>query len=169
MIAAEAILRQTAAFLAAPEPVRLRTTLAAGPCAESGARMQVKAVAERVIPQVDRIGGAIAQVSVFLNPDARGLFIDNHGAPPKLTGEIAGYPIYNGWVLITKDGRLPCISQDAGVAPDPTFPDFHDPNRIQVIAVHFSFEFDPRDTARRQWGQQTRETFDWAALARLLK
>src|SRR5262249_58258346 len=124
MIAAEAILKQDAAFMAAPEPVRMRTSLAAGPYNESGASLHVKAVPERkmdgtriwgdqctVIPQIDRIGGGIGQVSVFLNPDARGLFIGHGGAPPQLTGHVGGYPEYNGWVLITKDGRLPWLPQ----------------------------------------------------------
>src|SRR5262249_5407535 len=125
---------------------------------------------------LDRIGGSIGQVSIFLNPDPRGLFIDPVGNPPKQTGTVGGYPEYNGWVLITKDGRLPWIPQSpdearvpGGVKPDPAFPDFHDPNRVQVIAVYFSFDADPRHTGRHTWGQQTKDTFDWQALAQLLK
>lgn len=64
-----------------------------------------------VIPQVDRIGGAIAQVSVFFNTDARSQFISATGEAPKLTGRVAGYPEYNHWVVITKDNRLPWIPQ----------------------------------------------------------
>ena len=64
-----------------------------------------------VIPQIDRIGGAIAQISIFFNQDARGQFISPVGDGPKLTGTVAGYPEYNGWVLITKDRRLPWIPQ----------------------------------------------------------
>jgi len=44
---------------------------------------------------------------------------------------------------------------------DRRLPDFHDPNRIQVIAVYFS--------VAGQWGRQTKDTFDWPALAALLK
>ncbi len=124
MLAAEALLRGNAAFMAATEPVRYRTSLSAGPFEESGARMHVKAVAERkqdgsrvwagttgceVIPQVDRIGGSIAQVSVFFNTN--GPFVNEAGVPPVRTGELAGYPEYNGWVLITKDGRLPWLPE----------------------------------------------------------
>ena len=124
MLAAEDLLKKNAAFLAAPQPVRFRTSLSAGPQDDSGARMHVKAVAERktdgtrvwstgceVIPQVDRIGGAIAQISVFINNDARGVFINPVGDVPSLTGTVAGYPEYNGWVLITKDKRLPWVPQ----------------------------------------------------------
>ncbi len=122
MLAAEGLLRGNAAFMAATEPVRYRTSLSAGPFEESGARMHVKAVAERkqdgsrvwagttgceVIPQVDRIGGAIAQVSVFFNTN--GPFVNESGVPPVRTGELGGYPEYNGWVLITKNGRLPWL------------------------------------------------------------
>lgn len=124
MLAAEALLRGNAAFMAATEPVRYRTSLSAGPFEESGARLHIKAVAERkqdgtrvwqgttgceVIPQVDRIGGAIAQVSVFFNTN--GPFVNEAGTPPVRTGELAGYPEYNGWVLITKDGRLPWLPE----------------------------------------------------------
>jgi hypothetical protein len=62
-----------------------------------------------VIPQVDRIGGAIAQISIFFNQDAREQFISPAGEAPKLTGTVAAYPEYNGWVLITKDKRLPWV------------------------------------------------------------
>jgi hypothetical protein len=124
MLAAEELLKKNAAFLAAPQPVRFRTSLSAGPSNESGARMHVKAVPERkadgtrvwstgceVIPQIDRIGGAIAQISFAINNDARGQFIDQIGEVPKLTGTVAGYPEYNGSVLVTKDNRLPWIPQ----------------------------------------------------------
>ena len=120
MGAAENVLKQNAAFLAPLEPVRWRSSMSAGPSAEGGARIHVKVVPERkldgtrlwaadcgVIPQVDRIGGAISQISVFFNVDPRGHLIGATGAPPKLTGRVAGYPEYEHWVLITKDGRLP--------------------------------------------------------------
>jgi alpha-tubulin suppressor-like RCC1 family protein len=121
MLAAEDLLKKNAALLAAPQPVRWRTSLSSD---DGGARMHVKAVPERkidgsrlwsagceVIPQVDRIGGAIAQISIFVNPDARGSFISPAGDAPKLTGTVGGYPEYDGWVLITKDQRLPWIPQ----------------------------------------------------------
>ncbi len=124
MLAAEDLLKKNAAFMAAPQPVRYRTSLSAGPSDDGGARMHVKAVPERktdgtrvwstgceVIPQVDRIGGAIAQISIFFNQDARGQFINPVGDVPKLTGTVAGYPEYEGWVLITKDKRLPWLPQ----------------------------------------------------------
>ena len=124
MLAAEALLQKNAAFMAAPTAVRYRTSLSAGPSADGGARIHVKVVPERkidgtrlwtgdcgVIPQVDRIGGAIFQVSVFFNVDARGPMIGPTGLGPKQTGTVAGHPEYNKWVLITKDGRLPWIPQ----------------------------------------------------------
>ena len=124
MLSAEELLKKNAAFMAAPQPSRFRTSLSAGPSDEGGARMHVKVVPERkndgtrvwstgceVIPQIDRIGGAIAQISIFFNHDARGQFINAIGEPPKLTGTVAGYPEYNGWVVITKDKRLPWIPQ----------------------------------------------------------
>ncbi len=196
MLSAEAIVKADAAFLAAPEPIRLRTTLAAGPYAESGARMHIKAVAERkndgtrvwgegcdVIPQLDRIGGAIAQVAIFFNPDPR-MFFGAGGAAPKQTGMVGRYPEYDGWVFLTRDGRLPWIAKVAGdggasvapglakasgLTPDPSFPDFREPNRIQVIAVSFSRDPDPQRTERRAWQQRAKDALDWDALAALLK
>jgi hypothetical protein len=125
LVTAEGILKNNAAWMAAPEPVRMRATLAAGPMDESGAQLHVKAVHERkadgtrvwgtgeceVIPQVDRIGGSIAQISVFFNEDARVHFVGPTGDAPKLTGKVGGFPEYNNWVLITKDGRLLWIPQ----------------------------------------------------------
>ena len=123
MLTAETLLKQNAAFMSAPVPVRMRASMSAGPGRDSGARLHVKAVPERkpdgtrlwskeceVIPQVDRIGGAMTQISVFFNTGADGLFLNNgKGEAPRLTGRFGGYPEYNGWVLITKDGRLPWI------------------------------------------------------------
>jgi alpha-tubulin suppressor-like RCC1 family protein len=124
MLTAEDLLKQNAAFLAAPQPVRFRTSMSSGPLDDAGARMHIKAVPERkidgtrlwstgceVIPQIDRIGGALAQISVFFNQDARASFISPVGNAPKPTGTVAGYPEYDGWVLITKDKRLPWIPQ----------------------------------------------------------
>lgn len=124
MLAGEALLKGNAAFLAAPQPVRLRTSLSAGPLDGAGARMHVKAVPERksdgtrlwttgcdVIPQIDRIGGAIAQISIFFNQEIRGHLISPVGEAPKRTGTVAGFPEFNGWVLITKDGKLPWLPQ----------------------------------------------------------
>jgi len=124
LLTAEGLFKKDAGLLAAPEPVRFRTGLSIGPLNDSGGMMHIKAVAEKkkdgfrvwtgdcdVIPQIDRIGGSIGQVSVFINVDARVEFIGAGGEPPKLTGHVAGYPEYNNWVVITKDGRLPWIPQ----------------------------------------------------------
>lgn len=124
MRSAEAILKRNDAFLAAPDPVRMRSTLTAGPIAASGGGLIVKSVPERkpdgtriwtgecdVIPQIDRIGGPIGFVSMVFNPDPRGHFISHTGDAPKLTGHVAGYPVYNGWMVMTKANRLPWIPQ----------------------------------------------------------
>ena len=123
MLVAEDLLKKNAAFMAAPVPVRYRTSLSAGPTDDS-ASIHIKVVPERkidgtrlwtgecgVIPQIDRIGGAISQISVFFNIAARGPMISPTGLGPKRTGTVAGYPEYNNWVLITKDGRVPWIPQ----------------------------------------------------------
>ena len=122
LLAAEALLRNNAAFMASPQPSRFRTSISTGPPDDAGARMHIKVVPERkpdgtrlwsagcdVIPQIDRIGGAIAQVSIFFNQ--QGQFISPVGTVAKRTGTVAGHPEYEGWVLITKDGRVPWIPE----------------------------------------------------------
>jgi hypothetical protein len=120
MLAAEEIIRKNTAFLTAPEVVRMRTTVSVGPRALNGARLQVSAYPEtsdvgsqvwtgtcEVIPQADIIDASVGQVDVFFNTDVRDAFFGAAGL--KLTGHVAGYPEYNGWVVMTKDGRLPWI------------------------------------------------------------
>jgi hypothetical protein len=124
LLAIEELFRKNPAFMNAPEPSRWRTTIAAGPQNESGAQLHIKVVHERkadgtrvwtgecdVIPQVDRIGGAIAQMSIYINEDPRGRFIGPVGEAPKRTGTVAGFPEYNGAVYITKDNRVSWIPQ----------------------------------------------------------
>ena len=123
VLAAEHIVKSNKAFLEAPAPVRFRSSVSAGPGDNSGAGIHIKAAPERapsrlrlwtgecgVIPQIDRVGGAIAQISIFFNR-ANEQFVSQIGEGPKLTGKVGGYPEYNNWVLITKDGRLPWIPQ----------------------------------------------------------
>ena len=52
---------------------------------------------------------------------------------------------------------------------DPRFPNYAEPNRIQMIAVAFSMDSAPKPTPRSLWQQKVKETFDFAALAALLK
>ena len=52
---------------------------------------------------------------------------------------------------------------------DPTFPNFSDPNRIQLITILFSETPDPRAVEIRAWERRMKETFDFAGLAALLK
>ncbi len=56
-----------------------------------------------------------------------------------------------------------------GVKPDPSFPDPKQPNRIQAIAIIFSQDPDPKQVERRAWQQKVKDTFDFAALAALIK
>ncbi len=123
VLAAENILRSNKAYLDTPVPVRFRSAASVGPNDNSGAGIHIKAAPERtsnrtrlwtgdcgVIPQIDRIGGAIGQISIFFNR-AGEQFVSQTGEGPKLTGQAGGYPEYNNWVVITKDGRLPWIPQ----------------------------------------------------------
>ena len=123
MMEAEKIIRATPAFLDTPEPVRMRTTIAAGPYDPAGARLLVRAYPEKstvgiqiwtgkceVIPQAERVAASIGQIDVFFNYGIQDTFLAD-GAVPKKTGEVAGFPEYNHWIVITKNGRLPWIPQ----------------------------------------------------------
>lgn len=119
MLSVEAMFKNHAAFIAAPVPVRFRTSIS---ISEGTGRMHIKAVPERkadgtrlwiagceVIPQLDRIGGAIGQLSIFFNSNES--LINAAGTAPALTGSIGAFPEYGGWVVISKGGRLPWIPQ----------------------------------------------------------
>jgi hypothetical protein len=123
MMEAEKIVRATPEFLDTPEPVRMRTTIAAGPYDPAGARILIRAYPQKstvgiqiwtgkceVIPQAERVAASIGQVDVFFNYAVTDTFLGD-GEVPKRTGDVAGYPEYNHWVVITKNGRLPWIPQ----------------------------------------------------------
>jgi hypothetical protein len=59
--------------------------------------------------------------------------------------------------------------QAISVKPDPTFPNFAEPNRIQLIAIQFSETPDPKAVELRAWQQRVKQAFDFAGLAMLLK
>lgn len=117
----EALIRANAAYLAPPEPVRMRATYAAGPYAATGARVFVRAYPEKstvglqiwtgqcnVIPQSERVAASIGQIDIFFN---RGMEDLTLRGGLKLTGHVAGYPEYNNWIVITKNGRLPWLPE----------------------------------------------------------
>lgn len=119
---AEQVIRRNNAYLAPPEPVRMRTTVSAGPDHPSGARLYVRAYPEKstvgiqvwsgvcdVIPQAERIAASIGQIDVFFNIDVRQMFLQT--GVPRFEGMVGGYPRYSGWVVVTRDGRLPWIPQ----------------------------------------------------------
>jgi len=118
---AEEIIRRNKAFLEVPEPVRMRTSTAAGPYHPSGARLFVRAYPEKtgsiqiwsggcgIIPQAERVAASIGQIDVFFNIDVKEMFLQT--GVPRFEGMVGGYPRYSGWVVITKGGRLPWIPQ----------------------------------------------------------
>jgi hypothetical protein len=123
VLAAERVVKSNKAYLDTPVPVRFRSSVSAGPGDNGGAAIHIKAAPERtpgrlrlwtgecgVIPQIDRVGGAIGQISIFFNR-AGEQFVSPNGDGPKLTGKAGGYPEYNNWVVITENGRLPWIPQ----------------------------------------------------------
>lgn len=123
MEAAEAIIKRSTDFMNPPVPVRMRTTMAAGPLELWNSRLFVRAYPKQtsvgirlwegecgVIPQADRVAGSDGEVAVFFNYVHRQMFLDTFGKFER-TGTVAGYPEYGGWVLLTKDGRVPWIPQ----------------------------------------------------------
>ena len=126
MTAVETLLRQSPEFVNSPVPVRVRTTMGARFRDSLTSRLIVRAYPEKfslgialwqgdcgLIPQVDRVSETFGQVSVFFNDLSKEMFL-NENEMPKLTGTIGGYPEYSGWVIISKDGRLPWIPQTLG-------------------------------------------------------
>lgn len=124
VLAAEAIIRKDQAYLDAHLPVRMRTMVAIGPTVFTAARMFVNAYPERsinndrlwrgqcdVIEQADRIDSAVGQIGVFINPDARSMMAPGATFMPTYEGMVNGFPRYNGWVYISRDGRLPWIPE----------------------------------------------------------
>jgi hypothetical protein len=124
----EGIIRRNAAYQAPPEPVRMRTTIAAGPSETGGARIFVRAyppvqttaniqiwTKDRcdVIPQAERVAASVGQVYAFVNYSVQEQFLQGDEVP-EYQGEVAGYPVYNGWVVMTRDHRLPWIPQTLG-------------------------------------------------------
>ena len=123
LLAIESIIRGNAAYLVAPEPVRMRTTISSAPSENLGAQIFVRAYPEKqgtiqvwtkdrcdVIPQAERVVASVGQIYVFINYDVQEQFLAQNGVP-KYEGEYAGYPIYNNWIVMTKDRRLPWIPQ----------------------------------------------------------
>jgi hypothetical protein len=125
LLAIEDVIRRNTEYQTPPEPVRMRTTIAAGPSETGGARIFVRAyppvqttaniqiwTRDRcdVIPQAERVAASVGQVYAFVNYSVHEQFLDPDEVP-KYEGEVAGYPIYNGWIVITRDRRLPWIPQ----------------------------------------------------------
>ncbi|MFZ1805290.1 MAG: hypothetical protein WAU05_15280, partial [Nitrospira sp.] len=126
MSAAETILKQSQEFLNSPVPVRLRSTMATNRYKPNDSRLIVQAYPEQtslgiaiwqgacgISPDADRVAGSIGKISIFFNHLAKDMFMGQDEIP-ELTGMIGGYPEYNGWVVISKNGRLPWIPQTLG-------------------------------------------------------
>jgi hypothetical protein len=126
MSAAETILKQSPEFLNSPVPVRLRATMATNRSGPKDSRLIVRAYPEQTSTSIriwqgdcgisldaDRVAGAIGKISIFFNHLSKDMFIGQDEIP-ELTGMIGGYPEYNGWVVISKNGRLPWIPQTLG-------------------------------------------------------
>jgi hypothetical protein len=126
MSAAETILKQSQEFLNSPVPVRLRTTMATNRYKPNDSRLIVQAYPEQtslgieiwqgacgISPDADRVAGSIGKISIFFNHLSKDMFMGQDEIP-ELTGMIGGYPEYNGWVVISKNGRLPWIPQTLG-------------------------------------------------------
>lgn len=126
MSAAETIVKQSQEFLNPPVPIRMRTTMAANRYGPMDSRLMVRAYPEQtsvgiglwkgecgIIPEADLMAGSIGRVNVFFNHVSKDMFMGQDEIP-KLTGTMGDYPEYNGWVVISKNGRLPWIPQTLG-------------------------------------------------------
>ena len=101
----------------------MRTTISSALSENLGAQIFVRAYPEKqgtiqvwtkdrcdVIPQAERVVASVGQIYVFINYNVQEQFLAQNGVP-KYEGEYAGYPIYNNWIVMTKDRRLPWIPQ----------------------------------------------------------
>lgn len=126
MSAAETIIKQSQEFLNPPVPVRMRTTMIANRYGPLDSKLIIRAYPEQtlvgiglwkgacgIIPEADLMAGSIGRVSVFFNHVSKDMFMSEDEIP-KPTGTLEGYPEYNGWVVISKNGRLPWIPQTLG-------------------------------------------------------
>ncbi|MBS0181363.1 MAG: hypothetical protein JSS39_03110 [Nitrospira sp.] len=126
MSAAEAVVKQSQEFLHPPVPVRMRATMATSRSDSMDSRLIIRAYPEQtsvgigiwkgecgIIPQADRVAGSVGRVNIFFNHLSKDMFMGQDEIP-KLTGTIDGYPEYNGWVVISKNERLPWIPQTLG-------------------------------------------------------
>ena len=126
MSAAESIVKQSQEFLSPPVPVRMRSTMAAHRYGSMDSRLIVRAYPEQtsvgiviwqgecgIMPEADLMRGSIGTVSIVFNHISKDMFMGRDEIP-KLTGTMGGYPEYNEWVIISKNGRLPWIPQTLG-------------------------------------------------------
>ena len=117
LLSIEDIIRRNTAYQTPPEPVRMRTTISAGPGDDSGAQVFVRAyppvqttadiriwTKDRcdVIPQAERVAASVGQVYAFINYHIKEQFLGGDEVPD-YQGEFAGYPVYNGWIVMTND------------------------------------------------------------------
>ncbi|MDF0651963.1 MAG: hypothetical protein P0121_10910 [Nitrospira sp.] len=123
MRAAETILKQSQEFLDPPVPVRMRTTMVTNRHEPINSRLIVRAYPEQtsvgigiwkgecgIAPEADRLSGSIGRISIFFNHLSKDMFMGQDEFP-KRTGTMGGYSEYNGWVVISKNDRLPWIPQ----------------------------------------------------------
>lgn len=111
---AEKMVLSLPVYHASPRPVRLRTLF-------SNVSMIMRAYPEKsgigiqlwegecgVINGVERIGSTDGGFLLQFNHSMNDAILRNVKVP-RLTGHVGGFPEYEGWVVITKDGRLPFI------------------------------------------------------------
>ncbi len=126
MSTAETIIKRSQEFLNPPVPVRMRITMAANRYGPMDSRLIVRAYPEQslvgiglwkgecgIIPEADLVAGSIGRINMFFNHVSKDMFM-GRDETPKLTGTMGEYPEYNGWVVISKNGRLPWIPQTLG-------------------------------------------------------
>ena len=117
---AEKLIASNQAFLATPVPVRMQASMEAGdyggqlfvapyPKQTQYSQVWTKVGKCGVYDAADTINAGIGQAGIKFN-DHVSAFLDEWERPA-YQGTLGGYPVYKGWVLITKNGRLPWVPQ----------------------------------------------------------
>jgi hypothetical protein len=97
------------------EPVRLRTSLVIQNRTPRSAHLQIATWPKQEWTAgcgvITTIVGTSVGINVFFNTPGEEHILDILHRIPQRTGDLGGRPVYNGYVLLNRDGRLPVVPE----------------------------------------------------------